>query len=286
MIEMLYEALIAPFSDWEFMRRALFASVFVVLVTAPIGTFLILRRLSLVADSMSHAILPGIAVSFFWGGGALITMLIGGVISGLLVALAAGFVSRWTALKEDSSFASFYLISLAFGVMLITVKSTNVELSHILFGYLLAVSDQDLLLIMIISSLSLLILTIIYRPLVIDCFDPAFLKAESGRRSYVHLIFLLLMVINLVAGYQVLGTLMVVGVMLLPAITARFLGRTIGVQLVIAAVVGVLTVYVGLVLSYHYQLPASATIMLLNGFVYIVAMIAGPCGGVLRRYYD
>lgn len=278
----LYDWLLAPFVDWEFMRRALFASVFIGLITAPLGVFLILRRMSLVADSMSHALLPGIAVAFFWGGGSLLAMMIGGVVTGLIVALLAGLAARFTPLREDSSFAAFYLISLALGVMLITIKGTNVELSHILFGYLLAVSDEDLLLIMGISSVSLIVLSIIYRPLVIDCFDPAFLKAEGGQHTLVHCLFLCLMVINLVAGFQVLGTLMVVGMMLLPAISARFLGRTLGRQLVIAACIGVACVYVGLLLSYHCQVPASATIMLLNGAVFLVSLIAGPHGAILK----
>ncbi|WP_028357225.1 metal ABC transporter permease [Brackiella oedipodis] len=279
----LYDIFVSPFVEFAFMRRALFAALFVSLVSAPIGVFLMLRRMSLVADSMSHAILPGIAIGFLWASGSMLAMLIGGLVSGLVVALAAGLVSQHTNLKEDSSFAGFYLISLGLGVLLISLGGTNLDLSHILFGSVLAVSDSNLLLIMVISSISVLLLSVIYRALVIDCFDPAFLRAENGRQSLVHIVFLLLMVVNVVTGFQVLGTLMVVGMMLLPAISARFMGRTLGRQLVIAGLSGMFCAYLGLVFSYSFDVPASAVIILLNGVFYVYAILFGRWGGLLRQ---
>ncbi len=280
----MYELLVQPFVEYAFMRRALFGAIFLSLIAAPLGVFLILRRLSLVGDAMTHAILPGVALGFFWAGNSILAMLLGGLVSGLVVALLAGFMSRYTSLKEDASFATFYLISLGLGVLLISLRGTSVDLMHVLFGSVLAMSDGSLLITMVISSVSILILTLIYRPLVLDCFDPVFLKVELGRRSFVFTIFIILLVVNLVAGFQILGTLMVVGIVILPAITARFYGRTLGMQLVIAPLIGVVCQYAGLVISYAYDLPTSAAIILLNGIVAVLAMLFGPYGSARRRY--
>ena len=137
---------------------------------------------------------------------------------------------------------------------------------------------------MIISSVSIIVLALIYRPLVLDCFDPVFLRVELGRRSRVFQVYIVLLVVNLVAGFQILGTLMVVGVVILPAIVARFFGRTLGVQLVIAPLVGVVCQYAGLVISFAYDLPASTIIILLNGILAVLAMLFGPYGSALKRY--
>lgn len=280
----MYEFLVQPFIDYAFMRRALFGAIFLSLIAAPLGIFLILRRLSLVGDAMTHAILPGVALGFFWAGNSILAMLMGGLVTGFVVALMAGFISRHTSLKEDASFAAFYLISLGLGVLLISMRGTSVDLMHVLFGSILSISDKSLLTTMIISSVSILVLALIYRPLVLDCFDPVFLRVELGRRSWVFNVFVVLLVVNLVAGFQILGTLMVVGVVILPAITARFFGRTLGMQLVIAPAVGVVCQYFGLVTSYAYDLPASAVIILLNGIVAVLAMLFGPYGSARKRY--
>ena len=280
----MYELLIEPFVDYAFMRRALFGAIFLSLIVAPLGIFLILRGLSLVGDAMTHAILPGVALGFFWAGNSILAMLLGGLTTGLMVALMAGVISRHTSLREDASFAAFYLISLSLGVLLISIRGTSVDLVHVLFGSILAISDESLLTTMIISSVSIIVLALIYRPLVLDCFDPVFLRVELGRRSRVFQVYIVLLVGNLVAGFQILGTLMVVGVVILPAIVARFFGRTLGVQLVIAPLVGVVCQYAGLVISFAYDLPASTIIILLNGILAVLAMLFGPYGSALKRY--
>jgi len=131
-------------------------------------------------------------------------------------------VTRLTPLREDASFAGFYLISLALGVLLVSIHGSNVDLLRLLFGSILAVDNTALILIGSIATASLLLLAVIYRPLVVECFDPGFLRAVGGRGGLVHTLFLALVVFNLVAGFQALGTLMAVGLMMLPAAAARF----------------------------------------------------------------
>lgn len=278
----MYEILLAPFVDYGFMARGLFGGAFLALSASSLGVFLVLKRMSLVADSMSHAILPGVALGFLFAGMSMWAMFIGGLATGILVATVAGVIARLTGLKDETSFAALYLISLGLGVVLVSVRGTNMDLLHVLFGSVLTLDDGGLLFIMVISSLSLIVLALIYRPLIMDCLDPAFFRIEGGS-SRTHIVFLLLLVMNLLAGFQVLGTLMVIGMMLLPAISAKFIARTLEQQIFTSVLIGVCSVYSGMVISYRISLPTSASIILSAGVIYLLALSFGPQGGLLKH---
>jgi len=166
------DAITQPFIEFSFMRRALVGCLALSLGAPPIGVFLMLRRMSLMGDAMSHAILPGAAIGYLLAGLSLFAMSLGGFAAGLAVALSAGLIARSTVLREDASLAAFYLVSLALGVLIVSVRGSNIDLLHVLFGTVLALDDQALLLVASISTLSLLVLAVIYRPLVLECFDP------------------------------------------------------------------------------------------------------------------
>ena len=272
----------SPFMDYGFMRRALAGACALSLGAAPLGVFLVLRRMSLMGDAMSHAILPGVAAGFLLSGLSLGAMMLGGIATGLAVALLAGLVARLTPLREDASFAAFYLISLGLGVLLVSLRGSNMDLLHVLFGTVLGLDDASLLLVTITASVTLLVLAAIYRLLVAECLDPGFLRASGGGGGWVHMGFLVLVVVNLVAGFQVLGTLMVVGIMMLPAAAARFWVRSAARQIPLAAGFGVLASVSGLLLSYHFNVPASPSIILAAGACYLFSIVGGPQGGLLR----
>lgn len=277
----LYQELISPFVDYGFMRRALVACLALAIGSGPIGVLLMLRRMSLVGDAMSHAVLPGAAIGFLIAGLSLSGMTAGGFVAGLLVALLAGFVSRRTALREDASFAGFYLTSLALGVLLVSVRGSNLDLLHILFGTILAVDATALYLVAAIASASTLVLLVIYRPLVLECFDPGFLRAVGGRGSFYHFLFLLLVVLNLVAGFQALGTLMAVGLMMLPAATARFWAREVWSMALVAVAIALLSGFGGLLASYRVGLPSGPAIILTASVPYVISILVGRFGGLL-----
>lgn len=279
----MYDIFLAPFVDFGFMARGVFGALFLALSASSVGVFLVLRRMSLVADAMSHAILPGVALGFLIAGMSMGAMMLGGFLTGVIVAVLAGLIARLTALKEESSFAALYLVSLGLGVVLVSIRGTNMDLVHVLFGSVLALDNANLLFIMVMSSLSVLVLSMIYRPLVLDCLDAVFLRAEGGGGTLTHVVFLFLLVMNLLAGFQVLGTLMVVGMMLLPAISAKFLGRTLVQQLIISVLLGMLSVYIGMVVSFQVNLPASACIILTAGVVYFGALCLGTNGGLVWK---
>src|SRR5690606_29535497 len=213
----LIDWLFGPFIDYSFMRRALAGSLALALAAGPMGVFLVLRRMSLMGDAMAHAILPGVAVGFLTAGLSLTAMTIGGMITGLVVAMLAGAVARLTPQREDASFAAFYLVSLGLGVLLVSLRGSNMDLIHVLFGTVLGLDDASLLLVTATSSVTLVMLAVIFRPLVIECMDPLFLRTQGGVGTLIHMVFLVMLVMTLVAGFQVLGTLMVVGIMMLPA---------------------------------------------------------------------
>lgn len=272
-----------PFIEFGFMRRALVACILLSLSATPLGVFLLLRRMSLVGDALSHAVLPGAAIGYLISGLSLVAMGVGGIIAGLSVALLSGAVSRFTPLREDASFAGFYLGSLALGVTLVSLRGSSVDLLHVLFGSLLAVDNPSILLVSVIAGCSLLVLSLIYRPLVMDAFDPTFLRVQSRRSAIVvHGIFLTLVVTNLVAGFQVLGTLMSVGLMMLPAAAARFWGKGLPGMMLSAMLLALIASFSGLMASYYLSLPAGPAVVLSAAILFFISILFGPCGGVIR----
>ncbi len=282
---MLYDTLIQPFAEFEFMRRALVGAIAIALGAGPVGVFLMLRRMSLVGDAMAHAILPGAAVGFLLSGLNLFAMTAGGLVAGFVVAFAAGLVARATELKEDASLATFYLVSLALGVTIVSIKGTNLDLLHVLFGAVLALDDQTLILIAAIATVSLLVLALIYRPLVLECVDPGFLRSVSGAGAPAHLAFLGLVVMNLVGGFNALGTLLAVGIMMLPAAIGRFWARDMTAMILIAAGSGAVAGYAGLLLSFHTSVPSGPAIILVAGVLYAISVLFGRVGGLLRQAF-
>jgi zinc/manganese transport system permease protein len=281
----IYDAVVAPFVEFAFMRRALIGSLAIALGAAPIGVFLMLRRMSLTGDAMAHAILPGAAIGFLVAGLSLSAMTIGGLIAGLAVALAAGFVTRSTVLREDASLAAFYLISLAAGVLIVSIRGSSIDLMNVLFGTVLALNDEALFLLAGIASLTMIMVALLFRPLVMECLDPAFLRSVSHASSITHYTFLMLAVLNLVGGFHALGTLMAVGIMVLPAAAARFWVREIGATIGVALAIGIVSSIAGLLVSYHWSLPSGPAIVLTAGAIYVGSILAGPVGSLLAQYW-
>lgn len=280
-----YDLLIAPFADYGFMRRALVACLCLALGSGPIGVFLMLRRMSLMGDAMSHAVLPGAAIGYLVAGSLSLTAMgIGGLVAGLSVALLSGVVSRSTVLQEDASFASFYLTSLALGVLIVSLRGSNIDLLHVLFGTILAIDGPALALIGGITSVTLVSLAIVYRPLVAECFDPGFLRAVGGRGPVYHALFLLLVVLNMVASFQALGTLMAVGLMMLPAAIAQLWTRSLTAMMALAVATAAASGYVGLIASYHLELASGPTIIMTAAVIYGLSILFSP-SGFARRFF-
>lgn len=279
----MYEFIVGPFVEFAFMQRALAGSLMLSLAACPVGVFLMLRRMSLTGDAMAHAILPGAAAGFLLFGLEIVPMTIGGLIAGAVVALGAGAVSRFTLQKEDASMAAFYLISLALGVLIVSLRGSSVDLMNVLFGSVLALNNDALILIALISTVTLASLFVFWRALVAECLDPLFLRSVSQLGTPVHFVFLGLVVLNLVGGFQALGTLLSVGLMMLPAAAARFWTGQVWPMCVLAVVIGFASSVAGLLLSYHAALPSGPAIILSAGVVYLASVLAGSRGIIRAR---
>ncbi|MCU0832460.1 MAG: metal ABC transporter permease [Rhizobiaceae bacterium] len=278
-----FSLLVEPFAAYPFMARALGGAMLLALAACPVGVFLMLRRMSLTGDAMAHAILPGAAAGFLLFGLDIVPMTLGGLVAGVVVALAAGLVSRLTVQREDASLAAFYLISLALGVMLVSMRGSAVDLMHVLFGSVLALNDEALMLIGVIVALTLGALFAFWRALVAECMDPLFLRSVSRLGTPVHFLFLGLVVLNLVGGFIALGTLLAVGLMMLPAAAARFWTSRVETMCLVATGIGMAACYAGLLLSFHASLPSGPAIILVAGLAYFISLLAGPRGVVRQR---
>mgnify|MGYP001369849512 FL=1 len=282
---MIWDSLITPFVEFAFMRRALVGALAVAVASAPVGVFLMLRRMSLTGDALAHGILPGIAAAYLLAGLSLYALTLGGLIAGLVIAGLAGLVSRVTVQREDASLASFHLVALALGVLMLSVSGSQVDLVHLLFGSVLALDDAAVLLVAGVATVTLVTLALIYRLLVMECVDPLFLRAVAGPAgAWVHHVFLVLLVLCLVAGFHAMGTLMAVGLMILPATLARFWASTLDHIILVAVGAATVSIVAGLLLSYHANLPSGPAIILSTGVLYLLSVTLGPQSGLRTRF--
>ena len=278
-----FEFLFAPFIEVEFMKRALVGGLALSLGAVPVGVFLMLRRMSLIGDALSHAILPGVAVGYFISGLSLFAMTLGGLATGLVVALMSGLIARFTTLKEDTSFAASLFIALALGVVIISLKGADEEIVHLLFGSVEALDGTTVMFLAVVATLTLAVLALIYRPLVMECVDPLFLRSVGRAGGVAHLTFLVLMVLNMVAGFRALGTLMAIGIMIVPAAAAQFWARNVPGLIGVALAIGVASCWLGIAAAYRLGLPSGPAVVLVAGSVYVVSILFGRSGGLIRR---
>jgi zinc/manganese transport system permease protein len=267
------------------LKRALVSAILVSCSGAPLGVMLVLRRMSLMGDVIAHAILPGTAAGFILAGLSMPAMSLGGLIAGLIVALVAGLATRFTAIKEDASLATFYLLAVAVGILMLSLHGSAQDLEDILFGDAQAVDNQLLVYMAAVTSITLLTLAVIYRPLVVESFDPNFMKAVSGKGGVYHVLFMLLVVLNMVEGYRTLGTLMASGLLLIPAVAAQFWSRRLSGLMLVAVVIAILSSVAGIILADIFKVPSGPAIVLIIGVIYIGSALLGRHGSVRARYF-
>lgn len=241
--------------------------------------------MSLMGDAMAHAVLPGVAVGFLLGGASLPLMSFGGFVAGVIIAVLVGLATRSSIVKEDANLAAFYLMALSLGVLLISLKGNTIDLMHLLFGSVLAVDAASLRLMAGVSSFTLITVALFYRALLAEAFDPVFLRSVCKGAGVFHLLFLILVVVNLVASFQALGTLMAVGLMMLPAVASRFWAQGFATMVAVSAGIGFAASTVGLLISYYINVPSGPAIILSAGIVYLLSLLFGRFGSVRARYF-
>lgn len=284
------DELLHHLADYAFMRHAFAAAAILSISGAPLGVFMNLRRMSLMGDAMGHALLPGFALAYAFFGFALVPMTLAGLLTGTLIAVAASYLTRVTRLRDDAGFTLFYLLSLAAGVTIVSAKGHGLDLQQMLFGDILAVDNATLKLITGIACLTLLVLAAIYRGLVIECFDPAFMAASrrsgSGVGVPVTIIFYVLLVLNLIAAFQAMGTLMAVGVMVLPATASRFWTRNIDMTIAASVLIAAVSSVLGLLISAVWSIPSGAAVILVAGGLALISALLGRYGSLRQPLPD
>ena len=270
--------------NFAFMRRAFVATTVLSASVAPVGAFLVLRRLSLAGEAMAHAITPGVVIGFVVAGLSVTSLLVGGLLAGVIAAALTALLARKTILRSDASLASIYLIALAAGIFILSAAGSAVPLKSFLFGSILGIDDASMILVGGVATVTLVSFAFLLRPLIISTCDPTFFEAQTRRPWLVEQAFMLLLVLNLLAAFKTLGTLMAVGLMILPATSARYWSSTITGQLGLTFLFALASCWVGLTLSYLFpDTPSGPAIVLTAGGFFLISVLLGPLGFGGRR---
>ena len=279
----------AMLSDASLMR-AFLAGLMLAIATAPLGVFLILRRMSLIGDAFGHAILPGAAGAALLSGGATWAVSLGAALTGTTVFVSASFIGRLLRLPEDAGFALFFMSALALGVVITNAGEEHIHLDELLFGNALDLDSTALTLCGIAMIVSVIGMRAIYRPLMIDTLDSGFLAGAGHNKpmgksagSFAQAGFFALLALTSVAAFHALGALMAVGMTIIPAIGARYLARSIPMMMVSAGVLAASGVCAGLIIATIAHAPAGASIILSLVVLAFASAILGPVGSVFSR---
>lgn len=253
---------------YQFLNRALITSIIVGIVCGTVGSLIVLRSLSLMGDAMSHAVLPGVALSFLFG----IPMFIGALITGMIASIFIGYITSSSKTKPDAAIGISFTAFLASGIIIISLINTTTDLYHILFGNLLAITNSAFLTTIVIGSIVLILIIIFYRPLMISTFDPTFSRMSGLNTTLLHYFVMLLLSLVTVASIQTVGIILVVALLITPASTAFLISKKLYSMMIIASLISVISSIVGLYYSYIYNIPSGATIVLCTFVIYIITL--------------
>lgn len=273
------EWLLQPLS-YAFMLRGLLASLLVGVLCAVIGCYVVLRSMAFLGDALAHAILPGVAVAYLVGA----NLMVGALIAAVFVALGVGFITRSGAVKEDTAIGILFAAALSLGVVLISsIRTYAVDLSHILFGNVLGVSRQNLWLTAAITIGVLGVLALLYRPFLVISFDPVLAATLRFPGELLRNLLLVLLSLTVVVSMQTVGIGLVAAMLVTPGATAYLLTRRLPAMMLIAAGIGALSSVIGLYLSYYANVASGAAIVLVATLFFLFAFLFAPQRGLLLR---
>ena len=265
--------------EYGFLQKALLTSVMVGVICGVIGCFIILRGMALMGDAISHAVLPGVAISYMLG----INFFIGAVATGILTAVGIGFISQNSRVKNDSSIGIVFTAAFALGILLITALKSSSDLYHILFGNVLAVRPSDMWITLIIGVIVLGSVYLFYKELLVSSFDPIMAQAYGLPTKLIHYFLMTLLTLVTVASLQTVGIILVVAMLITPASTAYLLTDRLSVMIGLSALFGAVSAVGGLYLSFTYNLASGATIVLMATTLFILSLLFSPKQGILLR---
>lgn len=265
--------------NYQFLQNALITSLLVGFVSGILGSFIILRGMSLMGDAISHAVLPGVAVSYMFG----LSYVFGASFFGILTAVLIGYITEKSTLKNDTVIGIVFSSFFALGIILISFAESATNLYHILFGNVLAVRDSDIILTAIVTVISLIFILVFFKELKLTSFDPVMAKAAGLPVKFFHYALMFLLTLVAVVSLQTVGTILVISMLVTPAGTAYLLTNNLKVMIVLSAVIGMLSSIIGLFFSYSYNLASGATIVLTAAVFFVIAFLFAPQKGLLIR---
>lgn len=266
-------------TNYQFLQNALITSLLVGFVAGIIGSFIILRGMSLMGDAISHAVLPGVAISYMFG----FNYVIGASFFGVLTAVLIGFITEKSTLKNDTAIGIVFSSFFALGVILISFAQSATDLYHILFGNVLAVRDSDMILTAVVTVISLVFILLFFKELQLTSFDPVMAKAAGLPVKFFHFALMFLLTLVAVVSLQTVGTILVISMLITPAATAYLLTNNLKIMICLSAFFGMLSSFIGLFFSYSYNLASGATIVLTAAVFFVIAFLFAPQKGLLMR---
>jgi manganese transport system permease protein len=272
-------AFIEALMQYTFLQKALLTSIMVGIICGVIGCFIILRGMALMGEAISHAVLPGVAISYVLG----INFFFGAVFTGVLTAIAIGFVSQNSRIKHDTSIGIMFTAAFAAGIIIITMLKSSTDLYHILFGNVLAVRSSDMLITLITGIIVLGAVYLFYKELLVTSFDPTMAAAYGLPIRLIHYFLMTLLTMATVASLQTVGIVLVVAMLITPAAAAYLLTERLWIMIFLASLIGVISAVVGLYFSFTYNLASGATIVLAATAIFIMVFLFSPKHGLIWR---
>ncbi|WP_440857521.1 metal ABC transporter permease [Staphylococcus shinii] len=265
--------------EFSFLQRALITSIVIGMICGVIGCFIVLRSLALMGDAISHAVLPGVAISYMIG----INFFYGAVVFGVLAALGIGFVNQNSKIKSDSSIGIVFSSFLALGVLLITKAQSAIDLTEILFGNVLTVKPEDRTLTFIVVAIVLIVIIVFYKEFLLSSFDSTMAAASGLPVKFIHYTLMVLLTLVTVASLQTVGVILVVSLLITPASTAYLLTKRLSTMILTSALIGMVSSVIGLFFSVTFNLPSGVVIVLVITIIFIITFILAPKNGLLWK---
>lgn len=265
--------------QYEFLQKALITSIMVGIICGVIGSFIVLRGMALIGDAISHAVLPGVAISYMLG----INFFYGAVVTGMLTAIGIGFINQNSRIKNDSAIGIVFSAAFALGILLIAKANTSTDLTRILFGNVLSVRTSDMWMTLLIGAIVLLTVCLFYKELQVSTFDPTFAASYGLPNRVIHYVLMVLLTMVTVASLQTVGIILVVAMLITPASTAYLLTNRLWVMILLASFFGAISAVIGLYISFVYNLSSGAVIVLIATLLFCIALLFSPKQGILWR---
>lgn len=266
-------------TEYEYLRKALITALLVGVQCGVVGSFTVLRGLALMGDAVSHAVLPGIAASFLLG----IGFFPGALAAGLLTAFGVGYINQRSKLKNDAVIGIVFTTMFALGVVMISLSPSSTDLTKILFGNVLAVRPADMWMTVVVGALVILTVVALYKEFQVSSFDPTMAATYGLSTKALHHLLMTLLTLVAVASLQTVGVILVVAMLIIPASTAFLLTERLPVMIGLSACFGMVAAAGGLYLSFTYNLPSGAAIVLVGSALFICAFLGAPKQGVISR---